>query len=124
MTEIEQAVQRGAQVLDHFYPDWEFRINLDARFDVEDVDHCTLACIFSGYANGTEQVFGERGVACAKFFAIKPQVEDCGFAVDSALGYFPSARMFRQLTTTWRDLVTRRRTAAQTHDTESMEGAR
>lgn len=57
-TEIERRVQRGAQVLDHFYPDWEFRVRPENILSIKDPGCCTMKEVAGSYVLGSIACFG------------------------------------------------------------------
>jgi hypothetical protein len=56
-SEIEQAVARGALLLDELFPGWMLRIT--KKLVMSSPCHCILGQLYGGYDQGKQRVFGQ-----------------------------------------------------------------
>ena len=92
MNDIQQRVARGAAVLDHFCPDWEFRVAPERITSIYEPYQCVLCATHGDYKKGVIDLFGSFMGGYV-----------CGFAVlrkDDAV-----------LTAAWQTLIAERRKA-------------
>lgn len=119
MTDIERAVRRGAAVLDHFYPDWEFRTD-PKSLDLRDCSRCVLGQMFTGKASGffepykwgTTEIFAARWHD-AYGYDFRQEV-DCGF---SRKTYKPEE--WNALRDAWVALIAERRAVPEVAEVHS-----
>jgi hypothetical protein len=76
---MEQRVKRGMAVLDHFSPDWEFRVRPEQVTSIKDASKCILCGVFGTYARGLHTV----GMICDSLDDVAGvkgrMILDCGF---------------------------------------------
>lgn len=96
LTESEQRVRRGAAVLDHFCPDWEFRIRPEQITNISDPDCCVLRQTHGQFNAGWEAMFGS--ISYPEIWATANMISDCGFAAGTC-------------TADWQALIAERRAA-------------
>src|SRR5690349_13283008 len=72
-------VRRGMAVLDHFSPDWEYRIRPDQVTSIKDATRCILCAVFGTYARGLAAVGMHGDLVPEPSSGRGQQILDCGF---------------------------------------------
>lgn len=104
---IPQRVARGVAVLDHFLPDWEFRVDLET-LDIGSCASCALGQLCRSFREGRIDLFGPAPAMdkpIHNYWEWSRQAGECGF--DNA----PFGK-WEDLTAEWKRVILARRATA------------